>query len=120
MTERNIIRMVEEIQKKVSSLESVNGVDSTLIAEVESVEPLTIKMYNLSITGNIYVNPALMLEASDTGEKMKKVFHNSFQTREAYEFLKKFHESFVLRKGDAVIVHITGSSFYIAGKAVKV
>lgn len=25
----------------------------------------------------------------------------------------------VLKKGDTVVVHITGSSFYIAGKAVK-
>ena len=86
---------------------------------VLSVKPLTIKMHNTTITKNLYINPALMLNASDSGEDIKKPFITPFEPQEAYEFLKEFHEKYVLKKGDTVVVHITGSSFYIAGKAVK-
>lgn len=72
-----------------------------------------------TITKNLYINPALMLNASDSGEDIKKPFITPFEPQEAYEFLKEFHEKYVLKKGDTVVVHITGSSFYIAGKAVK-
>lgn len=117
-TNRNIVEMVEAIRKGVSGKAS-GGVDGTYMATVLSVEPLTIKMHNISITRNIYLNPALMLEASNGGDKMKKVFQNPFETLEAYGFLKEFHEKFVLKEGDMVVVHMSGSAFYIAGKAVK-
>ena len=61
----------------------------------------------------------IVLNASDSGEDIKKPFITPFEPQEAYEFLKEFHEKYVLKKGDTVVVHITGSSFYIAGKAVK-
>ena len=76
-------------------------------------------MHNTTITKNLYINPALMLNASDSGEDIKKPFITPFEPQEAYEFLKEFHEKYVLKKGDTVVVHITGSSFYIAGKAGK-
>lgn len=116
-TNRNIVEMVEAIRKGTSG--AAPGSVSTYMAEVLSVEPLTIKMHNISITKNIYLNPALMVEASNSEEKMKKVFQNPFETQEIYQFLKEFHEKFVLKVGDTVVVHMTGSSFYIAGKAVK-
>lgn len=92
---------------------------SGFVGNVLSVKPLTIKMHNTTITKNLYINPALMLNASDSGEDIKKPFITPFEPQEAYEFLKEFHEKYVLKKGDTVVVHITGSSFYIAGKAVK-
>lgn len=119
-TNRNIIKMVEAIRGGTGGTSGTGGVDGVYMADVVSVEPLTIKMYGKSITKNIYINPALTLEASNSGEKMKKVFQNSFETQEAYEFLKEFHEKYVVKKGDAVIVCMTGPSFYIAGKAVKI
>lgn len=118
-TNNNIIKMVEAIRGGAARGSSAGGVDGIYMADVTSVEPLTIKMHNLSITKNIYINPGLMVEASNSGEKMKKVFQNPFETQEAYEFLKDFHEKFVLKKGDTVVVCMTGSSFYIVGKAVK-
>lgn len=118
-TNRNIVEMVEAIRKGNSG-EDTGGVDGTYMAMVLSVEPLTIKMHNNQITKNIYLNPALMVKASNSEAKMKEVFQNPFETPEAYNFLKEFHEKFVLKAGDTVIVHITGSSFYIAGKAVEV
>lgn len=118
-TNRNIVEMVEAIRKGAGGSNSAGGVDGTYMADVLSVKPLTIKMHNTTITKNLYINPALMLDASDGGEDIKKPFITPFEPQEAYEFLKEFHEKYVLEKGDTVVVHITGSSFYIAGKAVK-
>lgn len=118
-TNRNIVEMVEAIRQKASG-GSIGGVDGTYMATVLSVEPLAIKMHNNSITENIYLNPALMVKASNSETKMKEVFQNPFEPLETYMFLKEFHEKFVLKVGDTVVVHMTGSSFYIAGKAVKV
>lgn len=118
-TNRNIIEMVEAIRNKTGASGS-GGMDGICMADVVSVEPLTIKMYDRSITRNIFINPALILEASDTGAKMENVFRNPFETQEAYEFLKEFHKKYVLKKGDTVLVCMTGSSFYITGKAVRV
>ena len=109
-TNRNIVEMVEAIRKGTGGSNSADGVDGTYMADVLSVKPLT---------KNLYINPALMLNASDSGEDIKKPFITPFEPQEAYEFLKEFHEKYVLKKGDTVVVHITGSSFYIAGKAVK-
>ena len=41
-----------------------------------------------------------------------------FEPAAAYEFLKEFHEKYVIKKGDTVVVVMTGSGFYIAGRAV--
>lgn len=118
-TNRNIVEMVEAIRKGSGGGAGTGGVDGVYMADVTSVDPLAIQMHNVSITRNIYINPALMLEASNSDEKMKKVFQEPFETQEAYQFLKEFHEKYVLKKGDTVVVCVTGSSFYIVGKAVK-
>lgn len=120
-TNRNIVNMVEAIRNSANgSGSSVGGVDGVYMAEVLSVEPLTIKMHNLSITKNLYINPALMLEASNSGTDIKKPFLIPFEPHETYEFLKEFHEKYVIKQGDTVVVCMTGTAFYIAGKAVKV
>lgn len=118
-TNRNIVDMVEAIRKGNSGVSSLGGADGICLADVLSVEPLTIKMHDTLITKKLYINPALMLEASDNEAKIKEIFQTPFETQEAYEFLKEFHEKFVLKKGDTVVVYLTGSSFYIAGKAVS-
>lgn len=119
-TNRHIVEMVEAIRKGSGAASISGSVDGICMADVLSVKPLTIKMYNTSITKNLYINPALMLDASDSGEDIKKTFSTPFEPQEVYEFLKEFHEKYVLKKGDTVVVYITGSSFYIAGKAVGV
>lgn len=111
-TNRNIVEMVNAIRKGDGDS---GGVDGTYIADVLSVKPLTIKMHNTAITKNLYINPALLLSASD----IQKPFMNSFEPRELYEFLKEFHQKYVLKEGDSVVVHMVGAGFYIAGKAVK-
>ena len=118
-TSRKMVEMVAAIRKGTGGFSSAGGVDGTYMADVMSVKPLTIKMHNTTITKNLYINPALMLDASDSGEDIKKPFSTPFEPQETYEFLKEYHEKYVLKKGDTVVVCMTGSSFYIAGKAVK-
>lgn len=117
-TNRNIVDMVEKIRGEKYG--GSGGTDGIFMADVVSVQPLSIKLYNTIISSNLYINPALMLKASNSGADIIKPFTTSFEPPETYEFLKQFHEKYVLKKGDTVIVCITGSSFYIAGKAVKV
>ena len=120
-TNRHIVQMVEEIGKKVARDCIPDGVvDGVYIAEILSVNPLTIRMYDLSITKNLYINPALMLDASDSGTAILQPFSVPFEPLATYEFLKTFHQKYVVKKGDSVVVCKTGTSFYIAGKAVKV
>ena len=109
-TNRSIVEMIEAIRKRVDGSNGIGGVDGTYMADVLSVKPMTIKMHNISITKNLYINPALILNASDSNEDIKKPFITPFEPQEAYEFLKEFHEKYVLKKGDTVVVHITGSS----------
>ena len=119
-TNRNIIEMVEAIRGGFGKPSGTVGVDEIYIAKVQSVKPLTIKMNGKSISENLYINPALMVAASDSGEDIQKPFKEPFEPYEIYEFLKEFHEKYVLKKGDEVVVCMTGVSFYIAGKAIKV
>lgn len=116
-TNRNIVDMVKAIRKDPSK--QAGGIDGTYLAMVTSVSPLTIKMYDTPITENIYLNQALMVGASDSGDRMEKVFHDISGLPEVCQFLKEFHEKFVVKAGDTVVVHVAGSSFYIAGKAVQ-
>ena len=114
-TNRNIVEMVEAIRKGTGGSNSADGVDGTYMADVLSVKPLTIKMHNTTITKNLYINPALMLNASDSGEDIKKPFITPFEPQEAYEFLKEFHEKYVLT--DCFPVPLAGVDVIIGYRA---
>lgn len=118
-TNRNIVEMIEAIRKGIEHKAGI-GIDNIYMADVISVKPLSIKMNNVTITKNLYINPALLLNASDNGEDIKQPFLTSFEPKEVYEFLKEFHKNYVLSIGDTVIVGMVGSSFYVIGKARKV
>ena len=119
-TDRNIVNMVEAIRKGNSVGAIPGGVDHICMATVSSVEPLSIQMHNLTISKNLFINPALTVEASGSGEKINQIFQTSFATPEAYNFLKEFHLNYVLKAGDTVIVCVMGNAFYIVGKAVRI
>lgn len=115
-TNRNIVEMVEAIRQGNGG-NTGNGAAGIYLAKVQSVKPLTIKMHDSVISSNLYLNQSLVVGAVDNG--VGKAFLEPFEPKEAYEFLKEFHEKFVLKNGDTVVVYFTGSSFYIAGKAVR-
>ena len=113
-TNRNIVEMVEAIRKGTGGSNSADGVDGTYMADVLSVKPLTIKMHNTTITKNLYINPALMLNASDSGEDIKKPFITPFEPQEAYEFLKEFHEKYVLYRLFSSSISRSGCNYRIS------
>lgn len=94
------------------------SVDGTFLADVISVKPLSIQLQGQTVSAGIYINPALTVAASDGGDEILKPFETPFEPAAAYEFLKEFHEKYVIKKGDTVVVVMTGSGFYIAGRAV--
>ena len=91
-TNRSIIEMIEAIRKGIEHKVGT-GIDSIYMADVISLKPLSIKMNNVTITKNLYINPALLLNASDTGEDIEQPFLTSVEPKEIYEFLKEFHKS---------------------------
>ena len=118
MTDHNIVRMVHAIEERISGGSATDtnsagrvqaSVDGTFLADVISVKPLSIQLQGQTVSAGIYINPALTVAASDSGDEILKP---------AYEFLKEFHEKYVIKKGDTVVVVMTGSGFYIAGRAV--
>ena len=127
MTDHNIVRMVHAIEERISGggaadINSGGGVqasvDGTFLADVISVKPLSIQLQGQTVSAGIYINPALTVAASDGGDEILKPFETPFEPSAAYEFLKEFHEKYVIKKGDTVVVVMTGSGFYIAGRAV--
>lgn len=121
MTDHNIVRMVRELEKRMiggNPAKSVQAsVEGTFLADVVSASPLSIRMQGQVISSGIYVNPALTLKASDSGTDIQKPFETPFEPTAAYEFLKEFHQKYVIQKGNTVVVMITGNGFYIVGKA---
>ena len=126
MTDHNIVRMVHAIERisggGAADINSGGGVqasvDGTFLADVISVKPLSIQLQGQTVSAGIYINPALTVAASDGGDEILKPFETPFEPAAAYEFLKEFHEKYVIKKGDTVVVVMTGSGFYIAGRAV--
>ena len=88
MTDRNIVRMVNELEKRFgrktnfgSSIQA--SADGIFLAEVVSISPVSIRLQGQTVS-NVYLNPALTFQADD----IQKPFETS------------------------------GTGFYIAGKAV--
>lgn len=111
-TNKNIVNMIKAIRKGVGN--SSSSFDGIYLAEVVSVSPLQIKTNDVLIDENIYIDSSLVFEENAIDEK--------FEGTEGvvYEFLKEFHKKYVIKKGDTVIVFVTGDSFFIAGKVEKV
>ncbi len=122
MAEHNIVRMVHELERRASGGNTPQNIQASVegvfLADVVSAKPLSIKLQGQVVSGGIYINPALALKASNGGTDIQTPFETPFEPTAAYEFLKEFHEKYVIQKGDTVIVVMTGSGFYISGKAV--
>lgn len=117
MTDNNIVKMINLITGKASRSSggvggtAQAGVDGVYLATVASVKPLSIRLQGVTVSTGLFINPALTLAADNA-------FQTSFEPAAAYRFLKEFHEKYVLKAGDTVVVLQSGSGFYIAGRAV--
>lgn len=117
MSEREIVNMIEAIRKPKNASQSSGGL---MLAEISSISPLSLKINNSTISKNIYINPAYMVEASGGADKFDDIFDNALSPSAATAFLNEFHKKYLLAKGDTVIVIQSGASFYIAEKVVQV
>ena len=89
MTDHNIVRMVHAIEERISGGSATDtnsagrvqaSVDGTFLADVISVKPLSIQLQGQTVSAGIYINPALTVAASDSGDEiLKRFFHETFQ-----------------------------------------
>lgn len=87
---------------------------------VESVKPLVVRTRDISISQNLYINPAYLVSDRPT---IIEIFDRELMIPvhvEVFSFLKEFHSQFVLVAGDLVSVAQMGKSFYILEKVVRV
>lgn len=88
------------------------------LGRIGSANPLSLLIGGKTITRSLYVNPAFILDASDGIDKIEQNFQGAPEPDALFEFLKIFHQQFVLRRNDEVIVLQSGASFYILQKVV--
>lgn len=116
MNDREIIRMVEAIQGK---REIGGGGTTIMLGAVESVSPLIIKTQKLSISKNIYINPAYTLEAPGGANGIDILFSGAPSPEPLFAFLKDFHKKYIIAPGDTLILIQFATAFYVMEKVVK-
>lgn len=115
MPDRGIIDMIEALRGSAPNSGMV-----LRHATVASVEPLAIRAHDVTITRNLYINPALTLAGANN--QLTEIFEaaDSGQPPEIFAFLRDFCVAYVLHPGDGVVVLEDGVSFYVLCKAVGV
>lgn len=117
MSDRWAVDMVEAIRGKKEGGDSSGGL---MFGTVNTAKPLTIQMHNQIISKNLYINPALLVDADDALDKIEQDFIGAPNPAALFAFLKSFHKQCVIHKKDEVIVMQSGVSFYIIAKVVAV
>lgn len=113
MSDRWVVEMVEALRGTEGGSES-----RWIFAKIKTANPLTIFTHDQIISKNLYINPALTVKASDSTDLIAQEFAGL--TSRPFPFLKEFHQKFIIKKGDMVLVLQVGTSFYIAEKVVPV
>lgn len=88
-----------------------NGADME-IATVSGTDPLKIRVGEVEVGINLYLNPAVSLKVSD----LTGVVTEEGALKLA---LQKLYEAFSIKAGDTVLVQKVGNSFFVLGKVVK-
>ncbi len=113
MPDRWAVELVEALRGTESGSES-----RWIFAKIKTANPLTILTHDQIISKNLYINPALTVKASDSADLMTQEFEGLISR--PFPFLKEFHQKFIIKQGDMVLVLQAGASFYIAGKVASV
>ena len=94
-----------------------NGHDMAL-AQVLSVEPVSIAVNGQPISAHIYCN---VITDSDKDEQLEEILAaEEFISSGLKMFIKELYEGLRVKPGDQVLVQRVGNSFYICGKVVPV
>lgn len=118
MSDRWAVDIVEALKKK--EVEQERSRNLLFFGKIKTAKPLVLEIYNQEVTKNIYVNPALILEADDNIDKIDLAFKDNPSSGKWFELLDQFHKAFIIKKGDEVIVMQSGDSFYVVSKAVVI
>lgn len=118
MSERWAVDMVEALRGLGGSGGSGSGGNDggLMFAKVNTAKPLTLLAYDQVISKGLYLNPALLVDADDQVDRIKQEFQGLSSA--PFPFLQEFHQKFVLKKDDEVVVLKVGAAFYILAKAV--
>lgn len=113
-TDRKIVKMIEAIRGKG------NG-QSIYVAEVKSLNPFSIKLYDQTITKHIYVNRSfLKTTSSEIDNNIDWNENHDYVPYSLLSFTRKMFKEDLLSVGDKVIVLLDGVSFYVLERVVKV
>ena len=119
MSDKWAVDIVEAMKR--NSTPNQNGITSMLmIGKVITANPLVIEINGQSISKHLYANSDLLLFADDNIDKIEEAFENNPSTGKWFDFLKEFHQKYVLKKGDEIVVMQSGIAFYILSKVVAV
>lgn len=119
MSDKWAVDIVEAMKK--NSEPKHNGVQNiVMIGNVVSASPLKIEINGQCIAKHLLINPALLLIADDSTDKIDEAFKDNPNPSKWFDFLKEFHQKYALKKGDEIVVMQSGISFYILSKVVAV
>lgn len=90
-----------------------------LLAEVQSVKPLKLKLKDTIVEKNIYL-PEELLYKADPADAIDKCFIGHHEPDQLFEFLLEWHNQAKLKPGDLLAVIQSGVSFVVLSKVVKV
>lgn len=113
-TDRKIVKLVE-------ALKSNKNNQNILIGKVNSINPFTLKMYDLIITQHIYLNNSFVKSsASAIDAEISWDRNQDYIPSNMLGTTRSLFKSDLINAGDTVIVLQDGISFYVLERVVKV
>lgn len=113
-TDRKIVNMIQAIRGNKNE-------QRIYVAEVKSINPFSIKLYDQVITKHIYVNQSFLKTSSSEIESNVSWNQNHDYVPTAFlDFTKKMLKEDLLSAEDKVIVLLDGVSFFVIERVVKV
>lgn len=113
-TDRKLVKLVEALKSNKNS-------QNILVGKVNSVNPFTLKMYDLIITQHIYLNSSFIkssASAIDGGISWDR--NQDYIPSTMLSTTRSLFKSDLINAGDTVIVLQDGVSFYVLERVVKV
>lgn len=113
-TDRKMVELVETIRGKSSG-------QSLLVAKVASINPFTLKMYDLTVSKHIYVNESFLKTSSgEIDGNINWDDQQDYIPKHMLAFTRRMMKADLLAAGDTVIVLQDGISFYVLERVKKV
>lgn len=113
-TDRKIVELIEALKGKDSG-------QNMLIAKVVGIDPIALKLYDLTVTKHIYVNQSfLKATASQIDNNITWDNDQDYVPSTMLNYTRKLFKADLLSVGDMVVVLQDGVSFYVLERVRKV